>query len=418
MRILFLTDNFPPETNAPATRTHEHTRVWAELGHDVTVITGAPNFPTGRVHHGYRNRPYSVEIVDGIRVVRTWTYIHPNIGMFRRTLDYLSFMMSAVPAALVQKRPDVIVGTSPQFFTVLAASAAGRLRRVPWVFELRDLWPESIKAVGAVEHGRVIRFLERLERSLYGSAAAVVSVTESFRRVLIERGVPAEKIAVVRNAIDLDMFEPGESDNAFRRMLGLTPDDFVATYVGTLGMAHGLTTVLDAAEETRDDPIHFVIVGEGAERERLEASIRERGLDNVYLVPGQPRERIPEILAAGNANMVLLRKNPLFETVIPSKIFEAMAMSQPIVLGVGGEAAEIVEGERCGIAVEPENAAELAAALRRLRDDPELARELGENGRRAAETRFDRRKAALRMLSVLELVAARAPSLVDSGREN
>lgn len=417
MRILFLTDNFPPETNAPATRTHEHARIWVELGHDVTVITGAPNFPTGRVHHGYRNRPYTVEETDGIRVVRIWTYIHPNIGMFRRTLDYLSFMFGAIPAALIQKRPDVIVGTSPQFFTVIGACVAGWLRRVPWVFELRDLWPESIKTVGAVGHGRVIRFLEWTEHLLYRRASAIVAVTESFRRVLVERGIPAEKIAVVRNGIDLGMFEPGHG-GGFRDSLGLGPDDFVATYVGTFGMAHGLNTVLEAAAETRDDPIYFVMVGEGADREALEDSIKKRGIDNVFLLPGQPRERIPDILAAGDATLVLLRKTPLFETVIPSKIFEAMAMAQPIVLGVGGEAAEIVEGARCGLTIEPENAPELAAALRRLRDDPGLARELGDNGRRAAETEFDRRRSALRMLSILEQVAARAPSLVAPASES
>ena len=149
MRILFLTDNFPPETNAPAVRTFEHARTWVEEGHEVTVVTSVPNFPTGRIHRGYRNRPYAVESIAGIRVVRVWTFLAANAGTFRRSLDYLSYMASAIPAALVQERPDVVVGTSPQLLTVLAAWVVSRLRRVPCIFELRDLWPESMIAVGA-----------------------------------------------------------------------------------------------------------------------------------------------------------------------------------------------------------------------------------------------------------------------------
>lgn len=408
MKILFLTDNFPPESNAPALRTYEHAKVWVREGHDVTVVTCAPNFPTGRVHEGYRNRPYAVERMDGIRVVRVWTYITANTGRFRRSLDYASFMLSSVPGALVQERPDVVVGTSPQLLTAAAASAVARLRRVPFVFELRDLWPESIAAVGVLRGGPAIRLLARLADGLYRRADGIVSVTESFVDVLEQRGIPRKKVVVVRNAVNLAEFSTGPGDAGFREKAGIGGDRFLATYVGTLGMAHALTTVLDCAEITRDEPIHYLLVGEGAEQEGLEAEAGRRGLDNVTFLGRQPRGRVPAILSSSDAVLVHLKDDPLFNTVIPSKIFEAMAVGKPIVLGVRGESAEIVAGAGAGIVVKPEFPVEMAAALRRLRADPALGAELGANGRAAAESEFCRRAAALRMLAALEdVVSAR-----------
>lgn len=405
MRILFLTDNFPPETNAPAIRTFEHARVWAELGHEVTVITGVPNFPTGRIHDGYRNRPRATEWIQGIKVVRVWTYVAPNEGVFRRSLDYLSFALSAIPAGLSGGRPDVIVGTSPQLLTVLAAWTVSRFMRTPCVFELRDLWPESIIAVGAREEGPAMRALGRLSGFLYRHVQKIVAVTDAFATILADRGVPAEKIAVVKNGVDLDRFSPRAPENSVREELGIGRGVFLLTYVGTVGMAHGLTTVLDAAEAAPGESIGFLVVGDGAERGRLEREASMRGLGNVWFLRGQPRSRIPGILAASDAVLVHLRDDPLFASVIPSKIFEAMAMGRPIILGATGESAELVRGTGCGIAVAPENPSEILRAVRRIAGDAGYARSLGENGRRAAEESFSRRVAAIRMLGVLDEVA-------------
>ncbi|MFH1689253.1 MAG: glycosyltransferase family 4 protein [Candidatus Eisenbacteria bacterium] len=402
MKILFLTDNFPPETNAPALRTFEHARVWVEDGHDVTVITGAPNFPTGKVHAGYRNGPYSVEEIEGIRVVRVWTYVAANKGRFRRSFDYLSFMLTSLPAALIQERPDIVVGTSPQLLTVVSAWAAARLRRVPFVFELRDLWPESLAAVGVVSGGTAMRGIAALANFLYHRADCIVSVTRSFVGVLRERGIPEGRLAVVRNGVNLSHFTPGPRENGFREEVGVRPDVFLATYVGTLGMAHGLRSVIAAAEATRDEPIHYLLVGEGAEKVELEREVKRLELANVIFLGGQPRERVPLILAASDVILVHLRDDPLFSTVIPSKIFEAMAVAKPIVLSVKGESAEIVASAEAGLVTRPESPAELAEAIRRLRSDPDLARELGRNGRSAAEGEFCRRSAARRMMGVLE----------------
>jgi colanic acid biosynthesis glycosyl transferase WcaI len=409
MRILFLSDNFPPETNAPAARTFEHARVWVELGHEVTVITCAPNFPTGRVHDGYRNRPRTVERIDGIKVVRVWTYVTPNEGRFRRSLDYLSYAASAVPAGLLEKRPDVVVGTSPQLLTVLAAWILSRLMRAPCVFELRDLWPESIVAVGAAADGRATRALAGLARFLYRHTDKIVAVTDSFAEILSARGVPRGKIAVVKNGVDLDRFPPAARDGGLRGELGIGPGAFLVTYAGTVGMAHALSAVLDAAEASPGDDLAFLLVGDGAEKDRLARDARASGLKNVFFLPGQPRARIPGILGSSDAVLIHLRDDPLFASVIPSKIFEAMAMARPIILGVTGESAELVHEAGCGIIVQPESPDEILRAARRLAADAGLARSLGEKGRRAAEERFSRRAAAVSMLGVLEDVVVGRP---------
>ncbi|MEL6429456.1 MAG: glycosyltransferase family 4 protein, partial [Planctomycetota bacterium] len=277
MRILFLTDNFPPETNAPASRTHEHAKRWAAAGHDVTVITCAPNFPRGRVFDGYANRVRTVETVDRIRVVRVKTFIARNSGFFLRTLDYLSFMVAGFVAALFERRPDVIVATSPQFFCAAAGWLTSVFKRRPFVFELRDIWPASIAAVGASSRTPILRALERLELFLYRRATSIVAVTHSFRDELVERGVPREKIHVVTNGVDLSRYAPLSRDTALGAELGLE-GRFVVGYVGTHGMAHALMSALDAAARLDGrGNVHFLFVGDGAEREALLARSAELG---------------------------------------------------------------------------------------------------------------------------------------------
>jgi glycosyltransferase involved in cell wall biosynthesis len=408
LRILFFTDNFVPETNAPATRTFEHARVWVSKGHDVTVVTGVPNFPTGRVHAGYRNVPYAVEEIEGIRVVRVWTYVAANVGTLRRSLDYTSYLLSSTPAGLIQKRPDVVVGTSPQLLTPLAAWTVARLRHAPFVFELRDLWPESIAAVGAVMDKPSMRMMTALANFLYRRADAIVSVTESFVDILETHGIPREKITVVRNGACLSEFSVAPPVPGIREEIGVPADTFLVTYVGTIGMAHGLESVLDAAGLTAKDPVHFLFVGEGAEKERLASEARRRRLENVTFLGSRPREMIPGILASTDAVVVHLKDVPLFGTVIPSKIFEAMAAAVPIVLAVRGESARIVSEAGAGIPIQPASPAELVAAVRRLSSDPDLARRMGASGRKAVEERFSRDVLAIRMLDLLKSVAGRA----------
>jgi glycosyltransferase involved in cell wall biosynthesis len=401
MHILFLTDNFPPETNAPATRTHEHTRRWVQAGHRVTVITGVPNFPSGKVHAGYRNRLWQTETVDGVRVIRVWTYITANEGFLKRTLDYLSFMVTGGLAGLFVKGPDVIVATSPQFFNALGGGALSIVRRRPFVFELRDLWPDSISAVGAMQEGAALRYLRKVEYWLYRRAARIVSVTHSFKKILVDKGIPAEKIDVVPNGVDPKAFTPGPKPAELERQLGLD-GKFVAAYVGTIGMAHGLGTILDAAErlKARND-IAFVLVGTGAEHASLETEARSRGLANVHFVGAVDKTQVKDYWRLCDVALVLLRDLPLFQHVIPSKLFEAWGTGRPVILGVRGESAGIVEAAGGGLVVPPEDTEALAGAIGWLADRQEVSAELGRDGRAYVEAAYNRDELAGKMLAVL-----------------
>ncbi|MBM5811019.1 MAG: glycosyltransferase family 4 protein [Gammaproteobacteria bacterium] len=413
MHILFLTDNFPPEVNAPASRTFEHCREWVSLGHRVTVITGVPNFPKGRVFEGYRNRLCQTEDMAGIRVIRVWTYITANEGFARRILDYCSYMIAAILAAPFVRGVDVVVGTSPQLFTVCAAYVVGLYRRVPYVFELRDLWPESIRAVGAMQDSAALRVLERLELFLYRQAAAVVSVTNAFRDNLIRRGIDGCKISVVTNGVDIGRFRPRPKDEALARDLGLH-GRFVAGYIGTHGMAHGLETLLEAAallQELPDgDAYRIVLLGDGASKEALITRARSMNLINVVFLDSVPKDEVVRYWSLLDVAVIHLRKTKLFTTVIPSKLFECMGMGLPVLHGVAGESAGIVGREGVGIVFEPEDAKALCDGLTRLRHDAALYRSCRENALTAA-ARYDRTALALAMLGRLEAVVGNPTSV-------
>lgn len=408
MKILVLTHYYPPEVNAPASRLSEHARVWAQAGHDVTVVTCVPNHPTGRAYPGYRNRLWQEETRDGVRVIRLWTWLAANEGFLPRISNYVSYLLSVLLWMWRLPRADVVLSTSPQFFCGLAGWLLKRKRR-PWVLEIRDLWPESIVTVGAMKRGAAIRLLEAIERFAYRQADLVVSVTDGFVSHIRERRGEGP-IAVIKNGVDLTTFTTPDAaaEAEFRSAHGLN-GKFVAAYVGTHGMAHKLDTVLEAAELLRDrSDIAFLLVGDGAERERLVGEVAARGLSNVVMLGQQPKSAMPGIWAASDAALVLLRRVDTFKTVIPSKMFEAMAMACPMILGVEGEAKALMEAGGAGIAITPESATELAAAVTRLADDPAFAAQLGESGRSFVAREFDRRVLAERLLGEMQaLVAAR-----------
>lgn len=408
MKILVLTHYYPPEVNAPASRLSEHARVWAQAGHEVTVVTCVPNHPTGRAYPGYRNRLWQEEARDGVRVIRLWTWLAANEGFLPRISNYVSYLLSVFLWMWRLPKADVVLSTSPQFFCGLAGWLLKRKRR-PWVLEIRDLWPESIVTVGAMKRGAAIKLLEAIERFAYRQADLVVSVTDGFVPHIRERR-GERPIAVVKNGVDLTTFTTPDAaaEAEFRAAHGLS-GKFVAAYVGTHGMAHKLDTVLEAAELLRDrSDIAFLLVGDGAERERLVGEVAARGLSNVVMLAQQPKSAMPGIWAASDAALVLLRRVDTFKTVIPSKMFEAMAMACPMVLGVEGEAMALMEAGGAGIAITPESAQELAAAVTRLADDPAVAAQLGDSGRSFVAREFDRRVLAERLLGEMQaLVAAR-----------
>lgn len=406
MKILFLTENFPPETNAAATRVFERACYWAQWGHDVTVITCAPNFPFGRLFPGYQNRWHQVETIDGIRVVRVKSYIAANAGIARRTFDFISFMITGSIAGLFANRPDVVVATSPQFFSAVAGWMVGAMRRRPFVFELGDLWPASIAAVGAINNSAFLRAIEKVELFLYRRSACVIALTHAFKKNLVRRGICMNKIAVVINGVDMHRYGPRDRDAELAKKWDLTKH-FVVGYVGTHGMAHGLGNVLDAAERLKDVlNLRFLMVGAGADRAALIQSAQQRNLNNVVFIPSQPKEAMPQIWSLCDVALVHLRDVPVFAEVIPSKMFEAMGMGLPLLLSLpDGEASAILQFDGAGLWVPPEDSLALANATMRLfRDDP-LRQKLARQSRAAAQ-RHTRETQARHMINVLEAAAA------------
>jgi len=416
VRILFLSDNFLPEVNAPATRLYEHAIRWVRAGHEVTVITCAPNFPEGKLFAGYRNAWRQVEMLDGIRVVRVKTYITANEGFLRRTLDYVSFMLMATVMSIFERRPDVVVATSPQFFCAIAGWMVSVMKRRPFIFELRDLWPASIIAVGAMKKSLVIRLLEKLELFLYRRATCIVSVTEAFREDLVSRGIPREKIEVVLNGVDLGRYGVRPRDAELAREFGLG-GKFVAGYIGTHGMAHALPKVLEAAERLlHREEIVFLFAGAGAERARVEQIVAERGLRNVRLVPRQPKERMPVLWSLCDLSIVPLRNTPVFATVIPSKIFESMGMGVPILISLPeGEATGIIRRTGAGVCLPPEDPEAMAEAIAHLANNPDELARLRDRARSSAQ-QFSRDVLAERMLDVLVATASSGGPLHRSKR--
>ncbi|MGD8569873.1 MAG: glycosyltransferase family 4 protein [Gammaproteobacteria bacterium] len=401
MHIVFLSHYFPPEVNAPATRTFEHCKEWIRNGHQVTVITCAPNHPHGKVYPGYKNRLFHVEEKDGIKVIRLWTFVTANEGFFKRTLNYISYKVAAILAAPFMGKADVVVSTSPQFFNGLAGYVVSRIKRAPWILEIRDLWPESILTVGAIKSRYIIRFLEWLEIFAYRKADRIVPVTNAFKGYMVAKGIDENKIHVVKNGVDLSFYDPVIVSNPLTRELDLE-NKFVVSYFGTHGMAHNLETVLYAADQLRDYPnIVFMMVGDGAERKKLLALRERMNLTNVTMLEQQPKQQMPFLWQLSNVSLVLLKKSNLFKTVIPSKIFESMAMQKPIILGVEGESSEIINDANAGFSIEPENADQLADKVLKLYNDRNLCRLMGENGRRHVTEFYDRSVLARRFESVM-----------------
>ena len=403
MRILFITHYFHPEGNAPATRVHQLTRRWARAGHDVTVITAVPNVPSGIAYEGYRNRWRQNEQIEGVDVVRVWTYLAANAGTVRRILSYLSFMLTSVVAGLGAPQPDIVIATTPQFFCGWAGRIVASLRRLPFVLEVRDLWPESIVAVGAMRSSALLRILSWLERRLYNGAAIIVTVGQGYACKLLERGVDEDRIHIVPNGVDLNAFAPDVDGSRLRAEFGLE-DRFVCAFAGTIGMASGLDVIVRAAESlqrrSRDD-IRIALIGDGAEKSRLQRAAAEAGLSSVVFTGRLAKDRMPEAIAAADVCLVHLKRTELFKTVLPSKIFEAAAMRRPIILGVEGAAADWLEAAQAGIAIEPENEEALVDAVLRLAAEPSLRSRLGSNGRSFVEQHHDYELLAAQYLDIL-----------------
>ena len=406
MRILFLCQYFPPEMGAPAARTYEHARRWAELGHKVTVVCGLPNHPDGIVPEKYRGHLLYREEVDGINVLRCWLFATPNKGVFKRSISFLTYMISAIFFAITRAgKADVVVATSPQMLCGLAGYVVAKFKRTPFVLEVRDLWPKQIIDLGAVRSPIIISMLQWLEMFLYRKAKAIVTVAKATTEEIASRGIPLEKLYTITNGIDENFFSPRDRDSAPPREQYRWGDKTVVMYIGTHGLSQGLSTILDTAEmliERRD--IHFVFAGQGADREPLMKQAKAMNLFNVEFLPPQQKITMPGFYAAADICLVPLKKKEVFLYNIPSKMFEIMACERPIILGVKGQAKRLLEETHSGVAVEPEDARAFANAVLMLADSPELSKSYGEQGRKHVIRHYSRNSKADAYIQCLQTV--------------
>lgn len=369
MRILFLTDNFPPETNAPATRTYEHCLKWTKMGYVVTVITCFPNFPKGKVFEGYTNNLYKKENIHGITVIRVWSYITENNGFIKRVIDYLSYALTSFLFGLFVKT-DLIIATSPQFFTAISGKMLSLFKQRPWVMEVRDLWPDSIVAVGSMnKNSKLFKLLKKIEYNLYSSASKIIVVTDSFKKYLIDNhNIKKEKIGVYKNGVISSNFKKPEVNavKTLKASLGLEKK-IIISYIGTHGLAHGLKFILDSLSKISDSNLHFLFIGDGAEKENLIHHSKNFKSKNFTFIDSITKSEIPLYIEISEYSLVNLKKSDEFKNVIPSKIFENIAMYKPILLGVEGESKELIEKYQVGISFEPENTESFINAISKIK---------------------------------------------------
>lgn len=401
MKLLFLSDNFPPESNAPASRTYEHCKEWVKEGIEVTVITCNPNFPFGKVYDGYKNKLYQTEMIDGIKIIRVWSYMTENKGAIKRILDYVSYAIGAFIAGLFVKT-DLIIATSPQLFTALGGCALAKVRRKPWIFELRDLWPEGIKDTGAIKNKKILNFLTKMELCLYRKATHIITVTKGLKENLSSRGIEENKIDVVTNGANLELFRPREKNQTILNELGLC-DKFIFGYIGTHGLAHGLEFIIDSIKEINDERIHFLFIGTGAKKDAVVALAERLQLTNVTFLDPVAKSEVADSISVIDVALIPLTKTDIHTSLIPSKIFESAAMLKPILLGVEGEAADIVKRHNAGLVFESENKKDFLEGVEKISSNDVLYEELQKGSAELAEE-FDRKRLASKMLKILNKV--------------
>lgn len=406
MKIVIVTHYFPPEVGAPQARLGDFARLWAGTGHDVHVVTGMPNHPTGRVPPEYRGKIRLHERGDGYDITRCWLYATPNEGIVKKTLGHLSFMSTASVLGFRRiGRPDIIVVSSPTFFSIGAAWVLSLFKRSKLVVEVRDLWPAIFVELGVLTNRPLIRLLEVLEMAAYRAADAVVVVSEGFRAQLIDRGVAPAKVHTIRNGVDLDRFRPADDPDPVWRAELAGDAEVLALYIGAHGISQGLTTVVDAAALLDNGGVRVALVGDGADRQRVETHLAQLGIGNVTMRPSVARDDVAAVVATADICLVTLRDIPLFTTFIPSKIFEFLGAGKAVIGAVAGEPAQILR-DAGAVVVPPEDSAALAAAIRELAADPDRRTQMGVEARRFVEANFDRAKLAERYEQIFDELAA------------
>jgi len=409
MKILYISQNFHPEMGAAAARVYELSKYWVNLGHSVTVLTGFPNYPDGKIYEEYqtrKNKLFAREEIQGIKVIRVPIFPTHLRSPVRRALNYISFFTSSLVSSLFLKNRDVVIATSPSLFTGLTGLFFSRLKDVPFVFEVRDLWPEVIPAMGIGDSSSMsYRAFDRIASLLYRRSNLIVTVTESFKdEIVTARGIPPQKIKIIENAVDTDFFKPFRAEP----ILTDTPElrnKFIVSYIGTIDYTHGVEVVLKAATDAalQFPDLVFLLIGDGSDKERLEKINREEKLGNVVFLKHQPRKTIPGYINASDISLVLSSRESLLEKTMFAKVFEPLACGKPIIVGAKGETRNlVVEKANAGIGFEPESASGLIDAIGELYNNPELRNQLGENGRSYVTRAFSRESKAEQYSEMLE----------------
>ncbi len=399
-KILFITHYFPPETGSASNRTYEHCRFWAKE-HDVTVVTNFPNHPFGKIFSGYKNRQTKKEKIDGINVIRVLTFPRVKDTPIYRAVNNIWFMIAAVCYVIISRIEfDVVLATTPNFFCGLAGKYISKIKRKPFILEIRNLWPETLIAIGVIKNKNVINFLEHRAQKLYESATKIVTVTRSFREMLIKRNIPPVKLETIFNGITLDMFT-SYSEITNKEISRFMEDGYKIGYTGSIGLAQSIITLVNAAERLKDTDAKFIVVGSGSESEKLQKMIYERSIRNIRIFPQQPKNEIPAIIHSLDLFCIHCKRNELFKMVIPSKMFEGMIMEKPLLLGVDGEARKIVEDAKCGLYFEPENVDDLIQKINQLKSNPVVSSDMGRNGYRFVKENFNRERLAQVYLKII-----------------
>jgi len=403
MNIAIYSHYFPPEIGAPPARIYDMAQNWIRQGHRVQGITCFPNHPGGKLYDGYEKKRYMLDTYRGIDIHRHWTYITPNEGVIKKTLGHISYLPGALFVSNKKiKPPDVTLGTSPTFFAAAAALRSAKKFNVPFVMEVRDLWPAIFVDLGIIKNKYIIRALEYWEMSLYQRATKIVTVTDSFRKNLIERGIGEEKVITIPNGADINFWKPVESSGSLKAQYGFE-GKFIVLYIGAHGISHALSKIIETAELLKNKTdILFLFVGDGAEKNKLIRLAENNKLQNVKFLPPVNKEQVKDYYSISDICLVPLRNIPLFETFIPSKMFEIMAMERPVIGSVRGEPADILKRSNGAVVVEPENSRQIADAILNLYTDSDGRRNMGKQGRMFVAQYYSRECLAARYSEVLE----------------
>lgn len=399
MKILFITQYYPPEIGAASNRIGYFAQFMAKAGHEVSVLTSSPNYPEGKIYPGYKNR-YSKQIENGVTVHRTRIFLTPKSGTISRLIHYLSFIASSLVAKFKIARPDVIIATSPPLFVGLIGVIFKKLWRTKLVTDIRDIWPESVESVGAVKNSRLIKQAKKMAQWIYKSSDNITATSPG-----IQKQIPFP-VTIIPNGAELDLFKPDTNGSQIRRKWNVE-GKFVVLYTGNLGLAQAPEIFIKTAKILKGDhlDIAFLIVGSGVYFEKLQKEAHENGLTNLIFTGVQPRVRMPEFVAAADVCIIPYKAADTFRNTFPSKMFDYMAGGKPILINLEGEASELIKKAQCGMLVKEEDAQDLANVILKLKADRNLTKALGKAGREFVEANYQRKKIATLLQQVVSQVA-------------